>query len=66
MLELENLEVVELTTQEVQEAEGGWPRLTGFLDGIDGNLKWHWWQNIQSQLTKRKIAIKNYLSFFII
>ena len=43
MLELENLEVVELTTQEVQEVEGGWPRLTGFLDGIDGNLKWHWW-----------------------
>ena len=43
MLELENLEVVELTTQEVQEVEGGWPRLTGFLDGIDGNLKWQWW-----------------------
>ena len=43
MLELENLEVVELTTQEVQEVEGRWPRLTGFLDGIDGNLKWYWW-----------------------
>ena len=37
------MNLVELNAQEVQETEGGWPRLTGFLDGIDGNLEWHWW-----------------------
>ena len=43
MVELKKIGLVELTTQEVKEVEGGWPRLTGFLDGIKGNLKWHWW-----------------------
>lgn len=64
-MNLEELNLVELNAQEVQETEGGWPRLTGFLDGIDGNLEWHWWQNLPNKLIKRE-RVKLRSLFFII
>ncbi len=40
MLDLKNLGVVEMSSQEVKEVTGGswWPHITGFLDGIAGNF----------------------------
>ncbi|WP_236023947.1 bacteriocin [Flavobacterium flabelliforme] len=40
-MNLENLNLVELNAQEVQRIDGGWYiiRITGFLDGIDGNFR---------------------------
>lgn len=40
-MNLNNLNLVELNAQELQQVEGGWYiiRITGFLDGIDGNFK---------------------------
>ena len=40
-MNLDNLNLVELNAQEVKEVEGGWYliRITGFLDGIDGNFE---------------------------
>lgn len=39
-MNLENLNLVELNAQEIQSIDGGWYiiRITGFLDGIDGNF----------------------------
>lgn len=45
-MNLENLNLVELDAQEVQEIEGGFHihilTITGVLDGIPGNTRWHW------------------------
>jgi hypothetical protein len=40
-MNLNYLNLVELNAQEVKEVEGGWYliRITGFLDGIDGNFE---------------------------
>ncbi|MFE3872282.1 hypothetical protein ACFX5F_13725 [Flavobacterium sp. ZS1P70] len=39
-MNLDNLNLVELNAQEVISTDGGWyiMRMTGFLDGIDGNF----------------------------